>query len=98
MTVEFFKIVQNKLLWAISSQTAAELIYRRADASRTGQEYNQRKNRNGAFWEDRYHATAVSSDRHLIQCIAYIDLNMVRAGVVNHPSEWNFGGYNEIQK
>ena len=67
-------------------------------AGRTGQEYNQRKNRNGAFWEDRYHATAVSSDRHLIQCIAYVDLNMVRAGVVNHPSEWNFGGYNEIQK
>jgi putative transposase len=67
-------------------------------AGRTGQEYNQRKNRNGAFWEDRYHATAVSSDRHLIKCIAYIDLNMVRAGVVNHPSEWNFGGYNEIQK
>ena len=33
MTIEFFKIVQNKLLWAISSQTAAELIYRRADAS-----------------------------------------------------------------
>ena len=33
MTVEFFKIVQNKLLWAISSQTAAELIYRRVDAS-----------------------------------------------------------------
>jgi putative transposase len=26
-------------------------------AGRTGQEYNQRKNRNGAFWEDRYHAT-----------------------------------------
>ncbi|MBU0465770.1 MAG: virulence RhuM family protein, partial [Proteobacteria bacterium] len=33
ITVEFFKIVQNKLLWAISSQTAAELIYRRADGS-----------------------------------------------------------------
>ena len=31
-TVEFFKIVQNKLLWAISSQTAAELIAHRADA------------------------------------------------------------------
>ena len=31
-TIEFFKIVQNKLLWAISEQTAAELIYRRADA------------------------------------------------------------------
>lgn len=32
-TIEFFKVVQNKLLWAISSQTAAELVYRRADAS-----------------------------------------------------------------
>ncbi len=32
-TVEFFKIIQNKLLWAISEQTAAELVYRRADAS-----------------------------------------------------------------
>ncbi len=32
-TIEFFKIVQNKLLWAISQQTAAELVYKRVDAS-----------------------------------------------------------------
>ncbi len=32
-TRKFFKIVQNKLLWAISKQTAAELVYRRVDAS-----------------------------------------------------------------
>lgn len=32
-TIEFFKIVQNKLLWAISRQTAAELVYHRVDAS-----------------------------------------------------------------
>ncbi len=32
-TIAFFKVVQNKLLWAISMQTAAELVYRRADAS-----------------------------------------------------------------
>ncbi len=32
-TIAFFKVIQNKLLWAISSQTAAELVYRRADAS-----------------------------------------------------------------
>ena len=31
-TIEFFKIIQNKLLWAISEQTAAELVYRRVDA------------------------------------------------------------------
>ncbi|WP_337966827.1 virulence RhuM family protein [uncultured Flavobacterium sp.] len=32
-TVSFFKIVQNKFLWAISQNTAAELIYRRVDAT-----------------------------------------------------------------
>lgn len=32
-TIGFFKVVQNKLIWAISRQTAAELVYRRADAS-----------------------------------------------------------------
>jgi hypothetical protein len=32
-TIEFFKVIQNKLLWAISKQTAAELVYRRVDAT-----------------------------------------------------------------
>jgi len=32
-TIEFFKIIQNKLIWAVSEQTAAELVYRRADAA-----------------------------------------------------------------
>ena len=66
-------------------------------AGRTGQEYNVRKNRKGAFWEDRYHATAVEKNRYLRKCITYIDLNMVRAGVVEHPRQWEFCGYNEIQ-
>ena len=66
-------------------------------AGRTAQEFNLRKSRKGAFWEDRYFATAVETDRHLIQCLVYIDLNMVRAGVVRHPSEWKVSGYHDIQ-
>jgi REP element-mobilizing transposase RayT len=66
-------------------------------AGRTGQEFNRRKKRKGAFWEDRYHATAVEGDSHLVRCMVYVDLNMVRAGVVTYPSEWPFCGYNEIQ-
>lgn len=65
-------------------------------AGRTGQEYNARKNRKGAFWEDRYHATAVQTSAHLMRCMLYIDLNMVRAGVVRHPSLWPCCGYHEI--
>jgi putative transposase len=67
-------------------------------AGRTAQEYNQRKGKQGAFWEDRYHATAIETDEHLHRCLKYIDFNMVRAGVVSHPREWSHGGYTEIQK
>jgi REP element-mobilizing transposase RayT len=38
-------------------------------AGRTAQEYNQRKDRQGAFWEDRYHATAIEADEHLHRCL-----------------------------
>ena len=67
-------------------------------AGRTAQEYNQRKGWQGAFWEDRYHATAIQADEHLHRCLVYIDLNMVRAGVVKHPMEWAHSGYREIQE
>ena len=63
----------------------------------TGQAYNRRKRRGGAFWQDQYHATAVENGEHLARCVVYVDLNMVRAGVVQHPAEWEVGGYHEIQ-
>ena len=66
-------------------------------AGRTAQEFNRRKERKGAFWEDRYHATAIETGDHFLRCLVYIDLNMVRNGVVQHPSAWQHGGYNEIQ-
>ncbi len=57
-------------------------------AGRTAQEFNRRKTRKGAFREDRYQATAVDTENYLARCMTYIDLNMVRAGVVRHPGEW----------
>ena len=66
-------------------------------AGRTAQEYNDRIGRHGAFWEDRYHATAVAGEAHLARCMLYIDLNMVRAGAVAHPGHWSASGFAEIQ-
>jgi len=66
-------------------------------AGKVAQQYNHRKKRKGAFWEDRYHATAVDSGEHLFRCLVYIDMNMVRAGVAKHPHDWATGGYQEIQ-
>jgi putative transposase len=66
-------------------------------AGQVAQQYNRRKSRSGAFWGDRYHATAVQNGKHLRRCMRYIDLNMVRAGRVVHPSQWNHAGYHRIQ-
>ena len=65
-------------------------------AGRVAQEFNKRKGRKGAFWEDRYHATAIATDEHLARCITYIDLNMVRAGVVTKPKDWAESGFAEL--
>jgi len=67
-------------------------------AGATAQQYNRRKSRKGAFWEDRYHATAVESGQHLVNCMLYIDMNMVRAGVVTDPLDWPESGCHEILK
>ncbi|MCK4622546.1 MAG: transposase [Desulfuromonadales bacterium] len=66
-------------------------------AGKTAQEFNKRKKRKGAYWDDRYHATAIETGDQLLRCLVYIDLNMVRNGVVTHPSLWIHNGYNEIQ-
>lgn len=65
-------------------------------ASRTALDYNRRKDRSGAFWEGNYHATAVETGDHFRLCLVYIDMNAVRAGIVRHPADWRFCGYQEI--
>ncbi len=92
-------IVTSNHVHLLVVDTAKDVIARSLQlvAGRTAQEFNLRKKRKGAFWEDRYHATAVETDDHLAKCIVYIDLNMVRAGVVRHPSEYRSSGFNEIQ-
>jgi putative transposase len=65
---------------------------------RVAQEYNRRKGRHGAFWGDRYHATAIENGPQLVRCTTYIDMNMVRAGAVAHPREWPYCGYGELAR
>ena len=65
---------------------------------RMGQFYNMEKRKSGSFWGDRFHSTLIQNGKHLGECLFYIDLNMVRAGVVKHPSEWEACSYNEFYK
>ena len=57
--------------------------------------YNKRHNRRGYFWGDRFKSVIVENGETLINCLAYIDLNPLRAGLVKRPEEyrWNSLGY-----
>ncbi|MFN7086475.1 MAG: transposase [Burkholderiales bacterium] len=92
-------MVTSNHIHLLVKDTGADVIAQSMQlvAGRTAQAFNQRKHRKGAFWQDRYHATAIETNEHLRRCLVYIDLNMVRAGVVRHPAQWAHGGYREIQ-
>jgi putative transposase len=57
--------------------------------------YNRRHNRRGYFWGDRFKSVIVEKGETLINCLAYIDLNPLRAGIVDRPEDyrWNSLGY-----
>jgi putative transposase len=72
----------------------AEVMQRAA--GEFARDYNRRKGRSGSFWEGRYQATMVDSGEYLWECLKYVELNMVRCGVVAHPREWEWSGYAEL--
>jgi REP element-mobilizing transposase RayT len=57
--------------------------------------FNRRHNRRGYFWGDRFKSVIVENGETLINCLAYIDLNPLRAGLVERPEQyrWNSLGY-----
>jgi len=65
-------------------------------AGSTAKQYNLRRGHEGSVWEHPFHCTAIENGRHLLNCLVYVDLNMVRAGVVRHPREWAWCGHAEL--
>ncbi len=57
--------------------------------------YNKTHNRRGTLWGERYKSVIVENGETLVNCLAYIDLNPLRAGLVQRPEEyrWNSLGY-----
>jgi putative transposase len=57
------------------------------------QHVNFNYHRTGTLWEGRYRATLLDSERYLLCCQRYIELNPVRAGMVKHPGEYPWSSY-----
>ena len=79
-----------------SAQRQAVSGFMQAVAGEFARAYNVRKGRMNAFWGDNFNATLVEDGQYLWRCLIYIELNMIRCGVVKHPREWDWSGYQEI--
>ena len=55
--------------------------------------FNRRHGRSGTLWEGRYRSTLLEGERYLLACMAYIDLNPVRAGLVAAPADYPWSSY-----
>lgn len=57
------------------------------------QYFNQQHERTGTLWEGRYRATVVHAEDYLLTCMRYIEMNPVRAGMVERPGDYPHSSY-----
>lgn len=57
--------------------------------------FNNAHGRTGTLWEGRYKSTVIQTERYLLACMIYIDLNPVRAGLCNSAADhaWSSHGH-----
>ena len=61
--------------------------------SRYAQYFNRKYKRTGTLWEGRHKSSLIQSECHLLTCYRYIELNPVRAGMVERPEEYIWSSY-----
>lgn len=57
------------------------------------QALNRKIDRVGPLWQGRYRTSLVQDDLYLLTCYRYIELNPVRAGIVNRPGDYEYSSY-----
>jgi putative transposase len=55
--------------------------------------FNHRHARTGTLWEGRYRSAVIEAERYLLACLRYMDLNPVRAGLVDSPAAWRWSSH-----
>ncbi len=54
---------------------------------------NETYHRQGGLWEGRYKGNIIQSQTYLLACMRYIEMNPVRAGMVDHPEKYRWSSY-----
>ena len=94
LSIHAYELMTNHVHLLASPQKANSIPKTLQSVGRRYVQYfNHCYNRTGTLWEGRYKATVIDSDRYLLTCMRYIELNPVRAGMVEHPRDYNWSSY-----
>ena len=64
-------------------------------SARQGRRVNRLERRVGTLWSGRFKSSVVDTDRYLMACLRYVELNPVRAGIVDRPESYPWSSYSQ---
>jgi putative transposase len=62
-------------------------------SARQGRRVNRLEERIGTLWSGRFKSSVIDTDNYLLACLRYVELNPVRAGIVNQPEDYRWSSY-----
>ena len=94
VAIHAYVLMSNHFHLLVTPQTADGLPQMmQAVGRRYVRYFNDRQKRSGTLWEGRYKSTLIQSERYLLACMSYIDLNPVRAGLVAQVRDYPWSSY-----
>ena len=94
LTVHAYVLMTNHVHLLATPETESSLSKTMQSIGRRYVQYfNHAYDRTGTLWEGRYKSTLIDSERYLLVCMRYIELNPVRASMVGHPVDYPWSSY-----
>ena len=94
VAIHAYVLMDNHLHLLATPQTAEGLPQMMQAVGRSYVRYfNDKHQRTGTLWDGRYRSTVIQAERYLLACMAYMDLNPVRAGVVESASHYAWSSH-----
>lgn len=94
VTVHAYVLMTNHVHLLVTPTTESSLSKTLQSIGRRYVQYfNFTYQRTGTLWEGRYKSTLIDSERYLLTCMRYIEMNPVRAEMVAHPDDYPWSSY-----
>lgn len=94
VAVHAYVLMDNHFHLLLTPQSAEGLpCMMQAVGRRYVRYFNDTHGRSGTLWEGRYKSTLIETERYLLACMAYIDLNPVRAGLVAQARDYPWSSH-----